>query len=74
MKQFKSPGQVQRFLSIHDQVANLFYFPRNRLSAVAHRIARTDVYDLGRDHWRFARCIMLTDSEHRFIAQSLQLT
>jgi putative transposase len=44
MKQFKSPGQVQRFLSIHDQVANLFHFPRNRLSAVAHRMARTEAF------------------------------
>jgi putative transposase len=24
MKRFKSPRQVQRFLSIHDQIANLF--------------------------------------------------
>jgi putative transposase len=42
MKQFKSPRQVQRFLSIHDQVANLFHFPRNRLSAVDHCTARTE--------------------------------
>jgi putative transposase len=28
MKRFKSPRQVQRFLSAHDQVANLF--PRRR--------------------------------------------
>jgi hypothetical protein len=28
MKRFKSPRQVQRFLSVHDQVANLF--PRRR--------------------------------------------
>jgi putative transposase len=27
MKRFKSPRQVQKFLSIHDQVANLFHFP-----------------------------------------------
>jgi putative transposase len=33
MKRFKSPRQVQKFLSIHDQVANLFHFPRNKLSA-----------------------------------------
>ena len=40
MKLFKSPRQVQRFVSIHDQVANLFHFPRNKLSAVDYRAAR----------------------------------
>ena len=44
MKRFKSPRQVQRFLSIHDQVANLFQFPRNRLSANAHRTARAAAF------------------------------
>ncbi len=28
MKRFKSPRQVQKFLSIHDQLANLFHIPR----------------------------------------------
>jgi putative transposase len=27
MKRFKSARQAQRFLSVHDQVANLFYIP-----------------------------------------------
>jgi putative transposase len=27
MKRFKSAGQAQRFLSIHDQVSNLFHIP-----------------------------------------------
>ena len=40
MKRFKSPRQVQMFLSIHDQVANLFHLPRNRLSAIDYRAAR----------------------------------
>ena len=40
MKRFKSPRQVQKFLSIHDQVANLFHFPRNRISTTDHRVAR----------------------------------
>ena len=39
-KRFKSPRQVQRFLSTHDQVANLFHFRRNRLSANHYRAAR----------------------------------
>ncbi len=28
MERFKSAGQAQRFLSAHDQVANLFAFPQ----------------------------------------------
>ena len=40
MKRFKSPRQVQMFLSIHDQVANLFHLPRNRISATDYRAAR----------------------------------
>ncbi len=44
MKWFESPRQVQKFLSIHDQVANLFRFPRNRLSAVDHRAARSRAF------------------------------
>jgi putative transposase len=33
MKRFKSAGQAQRFLSIHDQVANLFRHPTNSNAA-----------------------------------------
>jgi putative transposase len=40
MKRFKSAGQAQRFLSIHDQVANLFRRPANT-NAVDHRKSRT---------------------------------
>ena len=29
MNKFKSAGQAQRFLSVHDQVANLFRRPAN---------------------------------------------
>ncbi|WP_114947503.1 IS6 family transposase [Microvirga calopogonii] len=39
MKRFKSAGQAQRFLSVHNQVANLFRHPANT-SAADHRIAR----------------------------------
>src|ERR1700677_910971 len=31
MKRFKSPRQLQRFVSIHDPIANLFQFPRHAL-------------------------------------------
>jgi putative transposase len=44
MKRYKSPRQVQRFLSIHDQVANLFHFPRNNLSAINYREARARAF------------------------------
>jgi putative transposase len=36
MKRFKSAGQAQRFLSVHDQVGNLFRRPANT-NAAAHR-------------------------------------
>ena len=44
MKRYKSSRQVQRFLSIHDQVANLFHFPRNNLSAINCREARARAF------------------------------
>jgi putative transposase len=44
MKRFKSPRQVQKFLSIHDQVANLFHLPRNKFSAIDYRAARTKAF------------------------------
>jgi putative transposase len=39
MKRYKSAGQAQRFLSVHDQVANLFRRPANT-NAVDHRKSR----------------------------------
>jgi putative transposase len=47
MKRFKSPRQVQKFLSIHDQVANLFHFPRNKLSTIDYRAARAQAFSSG---------------------------
>jgi putative transposase len=43
MKRFKSAGQAQRFLSVHDQVANLFRRPTNT-SAAAHRVSRSRAF------------------------------
>jgi putative transposase len=43
MKRFKSAGQAQRFLSAHDQVANLFRRPAN-ITAAAHRTSRTQAF------------------------------
>jgi putative transposase len=41
MKRFKSAGQAQRFLSIHDQVGNLLRRPANT-NAAAHRQSRAE--------------------------------
>jgi putative transposase len=50
MKRFKSPGQAQRFLSVDDQVANLFRRPANT-NASDHRCARA---------WAFATWVEVT--------------
>jgi putative transposase len=44
MKRFKSPRQVQRFLSIHDQVANLFSRRPNQDTAVKCHAARHEAF------------------------------
>ena len=46
MGRFKSPGQAQRFLSVHDQTATLFRPNRHRLSARTYRHTRSDAFDL----------------------------
>ena len=43
MKRFKSAGQAQRFLSVHDQVGNLFRRPANT-NAAEHREARASTF------------------------------
>jgi putative transposase len=43
MKRFKSARQAQRFLSVHDQVANLFRRPANT-NAADHREARSQAF------------------------------
>ncbi|EWY35796.1 transposase [Skermanella stibiiresistens SB22] len=44
MKRFKSARHVQRFVAIHDPIANLFHFPRNQLTATEHRAARSQAF------------------------------
>jgi putative transposase len=46
MKRFKLPRQVQRFLSVHDQVANLFHHRRDHMTADQHRAARARAFKL----------------------------
>jgi len=43
MKCFKSAGQAQRFLSVHDQIANLFRRPANT-NAADHRMSRAHAF------------------------------
>jgi putative transposase len=43
MKRFKSAGQAQRFLSVHDQVANLFFRP-TATNAADHRKSRAQAF------------------------------
>jgi putative transposase len=43
IKRFKSAGQAQRFLSVHDQVANLFRRPANA-NAADHRTSRAQAF------------------------------
>jgi putative transposase len=44
MKRFKSPRQVQRFLSIHDQVANVFTRRSNQDTAAKFHTARNQAF------------------------------
>jgi len=44
MGRFKSPRQAQRFLSVHDQVQNVFRPRRHTLSAASYRQARADAH------------------------------
>ncbi|MBY3757047.1 IS6 family transposase [Azospirillum formosense] len=44
MKRFKSPRQVQRFLSIHDPINNLFHLRRDSRPASDYRTARAQAF------------------------------
>ena len=46
MKQFKSAGQAQRFLSAHDQINNLFQLCQDHVTATEHRAARTQSFQV----------------------------
>lgn len=50
MGRFKSPGQAQRVLSIHDQTAALFRPRRHQLSAISYRHSRADAFNLWNDY------------------------
>jgi putative transposase len=44
MKRFKSPRQVQQFLSIHDQIANVFSRRPNQDTAARFRSAGSQAF------------------------------
>jgi putative transposase len=44
MKRFKSPRQVQRFLSIHDPINNLVHLRRDHRPASEYRVARAQAF------------------------------
>jgi putative transposase len=49
MKRFKSPRHLQRFVSIHDPIANLHHFPRHSLSASDYRALRDEAATVWQD-------------------------
>ena len=44
MKQFKSTGQAQRFVTAHDQINNLFHLRRDHVTAAEYRAARMQTF------------------------------
>ena len=46
MKRYKSARHVQRFLSVHDQVHNLFHLRRDHRPAADHRAARAAAFEV----------------------------
>jgi len=44
MKRFKSPQQVQRFLSIHDPIANLLHLRHDHRPVSDYRTARAQAF------------------------------
>ena len=49
MKGFKSARHLQRFVSIHDPIANLFYIPRHNILSVHHRELRAAAMQMWHD-------------------------
>jgi putative transposase len=50
MKRFKSTRHLQRFVSIHDPIANLFHFPRHGLTASDYRELRSEATKVWEEH------------------------
>ena len=46
MKRYKSPRQVQRFLSIHDQIANVFSRRPSQNTAASFHFAHSQAFNV----------------------------
>ena len=46
MRKFKSPGQAQRFLSVHGIVGNLFRVGRQKIRAESYRLLRSRSFEI----------------------------
>ncbi len=46
MKGFKSAAHLQRFVSIHDPIANLFHLPRHEMTSAEFRDLRQAALNL----------------------------
>ncbi len=46
MKRFKSQRHLQRFVSIHDPIANMFHIPRHDIPSGHHRELRAEAMNL----------------------------
>jgi putative transposase len=46
MKQLKSAGQAQRFLSAHDQINNLFHLRRDHVTSAEHSARRSQTFQV----------------------------
>jgi putative transposase len=49
MKRFKSARHVQRFLSAHDQINNLFLLPRHQMTTTDYHAERTRAFQAWHD-------------------------
>jgi len=61
---FKSPSQVQRFLSIHDQLANSFPPPRPRHRRKVSFRTQPGIRHLGRGYRRGDGCVIMPVDNH----------
>jgi putative transposase len=52
MQRFKSPGQAQRFLSVHAMIYGHFRPRRHLMTAAEHRRARAEAFGI----WRQETC------------------
>jgi len=57
MRRFKSTRQLQRFASVHDQVANLFMHCRYHTDAKQKRALRTQAFEA----WEGVTCAPMLD-------------